>query len=1451
MMTPVGSPIQAAALTFTLVPSHVGDFIVIEVIAEAGGSVPTAMSSTNVTWSSPIASALTPVSSYNAAVFIGTVTSTSSATVTVTLSSGSPTMRICGQEFSSTNGAAAVRLAGWAITSLGVSLIYPPLVPAGPGCLYFGYAADTSTASPGSAPGYTYFVDAHSNGMCYNASCSSAPQAPAWLDNSTRDGLAVILTDAPLPSVVTTTPGSSVLTPGPTSVSPGNKYGNLLVLMAAWTVQWRSNGVSTPLPVGAVADDADNFWRLASDSGNQASGVRCAAWVCPNAMPVKNWLSFCPQGFAASYWFIVAELSGLPASYWPYIDFYTNGNNAINTALNVPGVAMSPDYCFTIGMAGANGSVTATGPGAGWTALGNGSAVVSGNEDSTYAYAAWGAFAQGSSAAAAWTWSTNQVVTAGCTFGISQRSTLPPQNSPVRPRIVVEAALGATPGDPTTAILDTPGNASSVYSSVSAVPASGAGWYDMTQYAIGKQGEVAITAPRGQQYELAQPESGATTVGMNNQDGTFNPQNTGSRFYSNAINANMSFQNGIDPWIPLDNSQIAQSSDHPFSTGPAAVSRYSLKVTPDGVTSFPAALSEKIPINVNYQYTASAWIYFPAGYATGADVIIDWYDNSQRYISTSSPGLTPMAANTWTQSSLTATPPSNAAYAAIAVQAGGTPSSATVFYVAEAALVVGASKVQTGLIRLGTPMRISCFWNGRRYPISAGFIERWPQDWPDMPQWGWSKLIATDVVGAASAVNMPSAVQGEILAADPYVCFPFSEQYSTAAAGLNGVVKTASECDGQIATNTSPENQRTGTYIDGNQPVQTGLSVGLLGDSGTGMGVSGYSALDTTHKRGAGIQYGPDSGLPPVTLTAGGPTLEFWFNIPTVTIPNGDLMQLAQLLVRPNLYSNGVSNIAPGLLMSVGVQGQPSGNPKLYVQTSFQNFVSNGNAIVFGQPQHAAIWMVNGGLILSLNGQTPVPIVGSLPANTTLYALVFGGPTFSTGGPGLFGVNWNYSMAYGSVYGRYVSHNKTFQHYTAGTTGFSGDTVLQRAGRYIQWARLNLGLAGPSIADHLKLGPAYSVGGGSMASALNADAISSGSRWTSSANGNLIVLPRPAIYNQPPAIVFGDSPVGALNPNPTFQQASGWAGGNGASFSFSTSTLFYGNRTGQITPDGITANPLMYANNGSSIPGIVSGSSYRWKAWITSPAGWSPGAYAKIEWYNSSGTFLSSSTGNTAPLEPGVWSPVDIVATAPANATKVICYIQMVGTPPSSAVLNVALGYFLYELDEVPYEPSAGMDFDNSYLNNITQTSLTQGPNTLASPVYRGITSIGKYFARGPLAQSVSAQTVQDADDRGTWNLNKYEEPSMRVRKITVSAATRPLAFDSVLRSDLSSVASVIRRPLGGTPYTLPVITQKMTISIGPNAWMVDYQQSPYVPENSVLTADDPAYGTLNSSMGW
>jgi hypothetical protein len=1053
--------------------------------------------------------------------------------------------------------------------------------------------------------------------------------------------------------------------PGPVSINPNSSAGNLLVLFAAWDAS-NTASTSAPIPASCVADSSRNWWRLGADSGNQNAGARCAIWFCHNAQAVTRWLSFALLGgYASGVEFLLAEYSGLPANYYPVVDFgpFTVFNGSSSTSLTTAATAVTADYAFGVGCIGTTGT-SITQPGSPWTSLGVGVEGGS-NPNGISAGAIYNTYTAGSAVTAAWTAGVASFA-AACLLGISQASTSPAQISPNLPNMQTAMAFGATPGDPTTAIQD--------YQ-----------WADVSARSYGPSKAQLITATRGQQYELSQPEAGLMTVAFNNIDGAFNPNNPGSPYYSNAINKNMSFQTGVWSWTPNNNAKIASSSAHAFASAPNATPTLSMQVTPNGTTANPGTAAEADPINLNYKYSASAWFFVAGGWSSGAQVLINWYTSVGAYISTSAVTASAIPAGAWTQVTLpNITPPATAGLGQVIPQLIGTPSSSVVFWLAEAALVIGPSLVQTGLVRQGCPVRELAYWLGRNYPAGYGFVERWPQDWPDgLAQWGFSTMVATDSVGVASSIQLPSAVQGEVLADGPYLSLPFSEQYSTSSNTVNGVVRTASPCDGLIAANTSRVNQRPGSYKDGgNQPVQSGQSMGFLGDSGTGMGVSAYSALDKTGFRGPGVIYGPDSGLP----SAGGVgcSIELFFTVPTIAQQTSTTqVQLIQVLGQPFINSAGASFLQPGFIAGAGIYlPANSTTPVVYVESPLiAAIVVGGTPVQFGQVIHVVLTLTGGVLDFYVNGiNQGTCACQQLP----LVAVMFGQASFSYSLGYNILYNWNYSAAYGCVYPYVLTGNRVSAHYAAGITGFQGDSVSTRFGRYMAWAGSAIPAAGPgSVVDNMQLGPAYSTGGAPLSNALNADALSSGARWYGDPSGNLVMLPRPAQYNLVPSVTFGD---------------------------------------------------------------------------------------------------------------------------------------------------NVIAG-------EVPFTPKMGFDYDNSYVSGIVQATLQQGPNTLISPIEKDLTSIGQYFPRGPLQQSVSGSSSQDAFDRAYWSLRKYKQPSMRVKSLDVDLSSHPNAITQVLTTDLADPAIVNRRPLGGAAYSLPVTVEQVKLTVGPGVFTVGYQMSPYVPDNAVLLA--------------
>lgn len=139
------------------------------------------------------------------------------------------------------------------------------------------------------------------------------------------------------------------------------------------------------------------------------------------------------------------------------------------------------------------------------------------------------------------------------------------------------------------------------------------------------------------------------------------------------LNANPYFETSVSPWTGHNGATVAQSATQAFQGSD------SMKITPDGTTANPGALSETITIIPGASYTATAWVFIPAGWTT-TQLDINWFDPFGQYISTSTSANINVAANTWTQVPITATAPANAATAQVIPQLTGTPSAATVSY---------------------------------------------------------------------------------------------------------------------------------------------------------------------------------------------------------------------------------------------------------------------------------------------------------------------------------------------------------------------------------------------------------------------------------------------------------------------------------------------------------------------------------------------------------------------------------------------------------------------------------------------------------------------------------------------------------------------------------------------------------------------------------------------------
>lgn len=148
------------------------------------------------------------------------------------------------------------------------------------------------------------------------------------------------------------------------------------------------------------------------------------------------------------------------------------------------------------------------------------------------------------------------------------------------------------------------------------------------------------------------------------------------------LNMNPTFTAGTAPWGG-NNGALAQSSAFTHGNLP-----FSAKFTPNGTSTQGYIESELVTVSVQQPYTANCWFYSPTGY-TNCEILINWYTSagfSGGFISSATGATTNVAANTWTQLTVTGEPPVTAVYGTIGVYERGTPPATAIFYASAATL---------------------------------------------------------------------------------------------------------------------------------------------------------------------------------------------------------------------------------------------------------------------------------------------------------------------------------------------------------------------------------------------------------------------------------------------------------------------------------------------------------------------------------------------------------------------------------------------------------------------------------------------------------------------------------------------------------------------------------------------------------------------------------------------
>jgi hypothetical protein len=432
-----------------------------------------------------------------------------------------------------------------------------------------------------------------------------------------------------------------------------------------------------------------------------------------------------------------------------------------------------------------------------------------------------------------------------------------------------------------------------------------------------------------------------------------------------------------------------------------------------------------------------------------------------------------------------------------------------------------------------TPIRVTAWWNGIQYPVAFGYVESWGQAWPDMPQWGFTNVMAVDAYGPLSASNLPSAVIGEVGKESPYFYFPTSEQYEFTSQSLTPTAAPL-DANGLIAINWAFGNNRYGAYRDGSNnpgtsiPVTTGQALNLLGDENTCLGATTYGGQGV-EVNGPGMFYF-DPNIPTNFTANTGFSLDFWFVWGNTNIYSCELFSA---FGRPSAFYSPTPQTAPtvGGVIAVGVN---CALPNATVITS--GFYCNGVELTNGAfnqdtfaPQHFALTTGPNGTTTYLNGVATAnqPSVGTIPQ---IRAVALGPARFSYDQSNMIAYNaFNYNAGHIAWYPQELTATQVSNHYEAGISGWSGVSASGRFAQALTWGRLGMKRGGTAWyqiygqAEGTYMSEAYDYQGSSAADIMNQVAQTERGRCFTQANGSIVYVYRWYLYNLPTIATFTDN----------------------------------------------------------------------------------------------------------------------------------------------------------------------------------------------------------------------------------------------------------------------------------------------------------------------------------------
>jgi hypothetical protein len=411
------------------------------------------------------------------------------------------------------------------------------------------------------------------------------------------------------------------------------------------------------------------------------------------------------------------------------------------------------------------------------------------------------------------------------------------------------------------------------------------------------------------------------------------------------------------------------------------------------------------------------------------------------------------------------------------------------------------------------PVRTTAVWSSKTYGVGSGFASKWPQDFAD-PQYGETNFESGDTISSASNARLPSAYAGDVLIDAPYAYFKLGENYTPA----NSLPFSNSS-----RTNIDPAFGVDDNVRPNGVPLATGQTLGLAGDSSTGIGITGGAQR---FAGGPGVIY-RDNDLP--NLDAGF-TAEFWFIFPHVNIglPTGqNTMTLFSLNGPP---SNFIDAFGDGTRLMVNAQNDNSANTVTAVLTDFAGN-NELEAIITGALDsglhHAVATVVNNSgtwtLTLYLDGGAETAsntiLVGSQPASSLTIDKMGIGPVILGGGSRDAA---NFTIGHVALYSYLLDTTRIAQHFATGSKAAAGEGVRSRYARLNAWGGAGLPVAATPSSPSPLIGNCDQIDGQDLAAATYALTVDEGGMYYCDGFGTNWYVSRTSLYNKTAKYTFGD-----------------------------------------------------------------------------------------------------------------------------------------------------------------------------------------------------------------------------------------------------------------------------------------------------------------------------------------